>query len=60
MPVEKCNNTECPESKTVPPEDHDIPPFSNYGHWCKFDSNKFCQERTGCENCTQNPLTTIE
>ncbi len=23
----------------------------NYGYWCYFDENLFCQEREGCENC---------
>lgn len=23
----------------------------NYGCWCYFDENIFCQEREGCENC---------
>jgi len=23
----------------------------NYGCWCYFDENLFCQEREGCDNC---------
>jgi len=23
----------------------------NFGYWCYFDENLFCQEREGCENC---------
>lgn len=23
----------------------------NFGCWCYFDENLFCQEREGCENC---------
>ncbi len=23
----------------------------NYGYWCYFDENLFCQEREGCDNC---------
>lgn len=23
----------------------------NFGYWCYFDQNLFCQEREGCENC---------
>ena len=23
----------------------------NFGCWCYFDENLFCQEREGCDNC---------
>jgi len=23
----------------------------NFGYWCYFDENLFCQEREGCDNC---------
>ncbi len=23
----------------------------NFGYWCLFDENLFCQEREGCQNC---------
>ncbi len=23
----------------------------NFGCWCFFDENLFCQEREGCDNC---------
>ncbi len=23
----------------------------NFGCWCHFDENLFCQEREGCDNC---------
>jgi hypothetical protein len=26
-------------------------PEGNFGYWCYFDENLFCQEREGCDNC---------
>ena len=26
----------------------------NFGDWCRYDSNVFCQEREGCANCLKN------
>lgn len=25
----------------------------NFGGWCRFDANLFCQEREGCVNCVK-------
>jgi hypothetical protein len=29
----------------------------NFGCWCYFDENLFCQEREGCDNCMAGKRT---